>query len=295
MKTILEQMVENYHPKNSEEKINCIKECMQEIVLYGLSKAGFFDKAGFYGGTALRIFYGLDRFSEDLDFTLFKKDSNFKFNDYLPILLSSIESFGIKAEVEEKDKTIDSPIKSAFLKSNSIECYLKLYPDEMITAFPKNSKIKIKFEIDTLPPGGATFETKYRLLPAPYSIKICDKASLFAGKIHAILCRSWKSRVKGRDLYDYVFYLSHNSKYNLHYLEEKLRESGYLNDIKKSIDNKFVQQALLKRFNQIDFEAAKQDVFPFIKNRNELDIWSTDFFCAITTNLQSDCPSSHIN
>lgn len=86
MKTILEEMVENYHPQNSEEKINCIKESIQEIVLYGLSKAGFFNIAGFYGGTALRIFYGLERFSEDLDFTLFEKDPNFIFANYLPIL-----------------------------------------------------------------------------------------------------------------------------------------------------------------------------------------------------------------
>lgn len=100
----------------------------------------------------------------------------------------------------------------------------------MINAIPKNSKIKIKFEIDTLPPKGATFETKYRLLPAPYSINVCDEPSLFAGKIHAVIYRSWKSRVKGRDLYDYVFYLSHSSKFNLYYLEEKLRESSYINN-----------------------------------------------------------------
>lgn len=200
MKTILEQMVESYQPKNNEEKRNVVKEVMQEITLCALSKAGFFDVAAFYGGTALRIFYGLDCFSEDLDFSLMTKNQDFDLSTYVPTLKLLVQSFGLNVDVEIKHKTLDSAIQSAFLKGDTIEQFLLFYPNDLVAGINKNEKVKIKFEIDTMPAGLATYETKYRLLPMPYSIKLYDEASLFSGKIHAVICRSWKSRVKGRDL-----------------------------------------------------------------------------------------------
>lgn len=286
MKTILEQMVEAYQPKNNEEKRNVVKEVMQEITLCALSKAGFFDVAAFYGGTALRIFYGLDRFSEDLDFSLMMKNKDFDLSTYVPSLKRIVQSFGLNVEVEIKHKTLDSAIQSAFLKGDTIEQFLLFYPNDLVTGINKNEKVKIKFEIDTMPAGLATYETKYRLLPMPYSIKLYDEASLFSGKIHAVICRSWKSRVKGRDLYDYVFYLTRNTKFNLDHLREKLIESHYISQEDK-FDVDFVKALLIARFNEIDFNDAKKDVLPFIKDTSILDIWSKEFFIAITSQLSN--------
>ena len=286
MKTILEQMVEAYQPKNNEEKRNVVKEVMQEITLCALSKAGFFDVAAFYGGTALRIFYGLDRFSEDLDFSLMMKNKDFDLSTYVPSLKRIVQSFGLNVEVEIKHKTLDSAIQSAFLKGDTIEQFLLFYPNDLVTGINKNEKVKIKFEIDTMPAGLATYETKYRLLPMPYSIKLYDEASLFSGKIHALICRSWKSRVKGRDLYDYVFYLTRNTKFNLDHLREKLIESHYISQEDK-FDVDFVKALLIARFNEIDFNDAKKDVLPFITDTSILDIWSKEFFIAITSQLSN--------
>ena len=287
MQTILEQMVNNYHPKNTEEKRNAVKEVMQEIVLCALSKAGFFNEAAFYGGTALRIFYHLDRFSEDLDFSLLIKDEDFDLSIYFPKLKEIVKSFGLNVEIEIKEKTKDSNIQSAFLKGDTIEHFLLFYPDDLIQGINKNEKVKIKFEIDTMPPGCATYEIKYRLLPMPYSIKLYDEASLFSGKIHAIICRSWKSRVKGRDLYDYIFYLSRNTQFNLPHLQEKLIDSQYI-DANVIISCDDIRKMLIERFNEIDFEQAKEDVIPFIKDPSVLDIWSKEFFIAITDHLNNE-------
>lgn len=284
MKTILEQMVESYQPKNNEEKRNVVKEVMQEITLCALSKAGFFDVAAFYGGTALRIFYGLDRFSEDLDFSLMTKNQDFDLSTYVPTLKLLVQSFGLNVDVEIKHKTLDSAIQSAFLKGDTIEQFLLFYPNDLVTGINKNEKVKIKFEIDTMPAGLATYETKYRLLPMPYSIKLYDEASLFSGKLHAVICRSWKSRVKGRDLYDYVFYLTRNTRFNLEHLREKLMESHIISKEDK-FDVDFVKTLLIVRFDEIDFNDAKKDVLPFIKDTSVLDIWSKEFFIAITSQL----------
>lgn len=284
MKTILEQMIERYHPKNNEEKRNVIKEVMQEIVLCGLSRAGFFNESAFYGGTALRIFYGLDRFSEDLDFSLLVKNKDFDLVKYFPILKDTVQSFGLNVNLELKNKTRDSNVQSAFLKGDTIEHFLLFYPNELVQGINKNEKVKIKFEIDIVPPGLATYETKFRLLPTPYSVRLYDEASLFSGKIHAIICRSWKSRVKGRDLYDYVFYLSRNTKFNLPHLREKLIDSEYIStDSEITCDS--VKEMLINRFNEIDYTAAKEDVVPFIKDASVLNLWSKEFFISITSGL----------
>lgn len=284
MKTILEQMIERYHPKNNEEKRNVIKEVMQEIVLCGLSRAGFFNESAFYGGTALRIFYGLDRFSEDLDFSLLVKNKDFDLVKYFPILKDTVQSFGLNVDLELKNKTRDSNVQSAFLKGDTIEHFLLFYPNELVQGINKNEKVKIKFEIDIMPPGLATYETKFRLLPTPYSVRLYDEASLFSGKIHAVICRSWKSRVKGRDLYDYVFYLSRNTKFNLPHLREKLIDSEYISaDTEITCDS--VKEMLINRFNEIDYNAAKEDVVPFIKDASVLKLWSKEFFISITSGL----------
>ncbi len=284
MQTVLKQMLDNYEAVSLEEKKNAFKEIVQEIALCGLSRAGFFKKAAFYGGTALRIFYGLDRFSEDLDFSLIEPDSNFELSHYFSGLEDELSSVGLQFSIEEKVKSKDSAIKSAFLKGNTREHILSIYGIKNEDIHPAEI-IKIKFEIDTNPPPFATFEYKYRLLPTPYRVRLYDMPSLFAGKIHAVLCRAWKNRIKGRDLYDYIFYLSKQVPVNLKHLQSRLENSSAL-EKNKAFTCDILIEMLNKRFETMNFEQAKQDVFPFIKDPNKLDLWSKEFFINITDTLK---------
>ena len=283
MQTVLEQMLLKYSVESLEEKKNALKEIVQEVALCGLSRAGFFKNVAFYGGTALRIFYGLDRFSEDLDFSLIEPNENFELQRYFSALEKELSSLGLQFFVEEKQKTQDSAIKSAFLKGNTKEHILNIYGSNL--NINSNEVIKIKFEIDTNPPPMATFENKYRLLPSPYQVKLYDMPSLFAGKLHAVICRSWKNRIKGRDLYDYVFYLANNATVNLSHLRARLEDTGVLNN-EDIFGLNELQTMLNERFSTIDFEQAKKDVYPFVADKSKLELWSAEFFKSITQTLK---------
>ena len=285
MNNIIEQMLSKYEIKNTNDEINALKEIIQEIILSGLARGNFFDEAAFYGGTALRIFYKLDRFSEDLDFALIYPDKNFDLSKYFVYLEKELKAYGLNLEINTKQKNIESNITSAFVKGDTLEHILKFFPNEENHKYNHMLKnIKIKFEVDINPPSGATYEEKYKLLPSPHQIKIYDKESLFAGKIHAILCRNWKTRTKGRDLYDYIFFLANNTKVNLELVKNKLIESNYINSNDKfSIDD--LKNLLINKFRKIDYIEAKEDVIPFIKNTESLNIWSSEFFISITKEL----------
>ena len=199
MNSVIETMLRKYNPKNNEERENAAKEIIQEIALAGLSRGGFFEKAAFYGGTCLRIFYGLNRFSEDLDFALLKKDPDFRLSHYFPSLEKEFASYGIEIRAEEKKKAFDSDVQSAFLKGNTLALMMTFFPkSEDARKIISNQKMKIKFEVDIDNPKGGRTETKFRLLPAPYEVRTFDESTLFAGKIHAIICRNYKNHVKGR-------------------------------------------------------------------------------------------------
>lgn len=286
MNAAIEQMLKAYKVENLYDRKNAIKEIMQEIVLCGLSRAGFFKKAAFYGGTAIRIFYGLDRFSEDLDFSLQIPETDFSLSEYFSALEKEVRSFGLNVVIEEKEKTKDSNIRSAFLKGNTKEHLMLFYTDDQISGnISKNEIIKIKLEVDVNPPAYAGFETKYRLLPAPYEVRMYDLSSLFAGKIHAVLCRAWKNRIKGRDLYDYVFYLSRGARVNLKHLRERLIQTQSVpNDFKCTIEE--LKDMLVERFDTIDYSQARQDVEPFIHDTVALKVWCADFFKQITEGLE---------
>ncbi len=288
MNNTLKQMIEKYNPKNINEETNAIKEILQEIILCGLSRSNFFNKAAFYGGTALRIFYGLNRFSEDLDFALLEPNPNFDLTEYFTYIKNEILSYGLNLDINYKKKTQDSNISSAFLKGDTKEVILTFFPNEDFKNLNNMLKnIKIKFEIDINPPMGATYEFKYKLLPSPHQIRIYDAPSLFAGKIHAIICRGWKKRVKGRDLYDYIFYLSLNTKVNLTLIKNKLIESNYISKDSNLTITK-LKEILNEKFKEIDYENAKEDVLPFISDNDSLNIWSSEFFIEITKNIEEN-------
>lgn len=286
MNNIIEQMLSKYEIKNINDQINALKEIIQEIVLAGLSRGGFFNEAAFYGGTALRIFYNLDRFSEDLDFALVTKNKEFELSKFFGYIEKELKAYGINLEIHSKQKQINSNITSAFLKGDTLEHILKFFPSEENHVYDKLLKdLKIKFEVDINPPIGATYEYKYKLLPSPHEIRLYDKESLFAGKIHAILCRGWKIRTKGRDLYDYIFFLANNTKVNVELVKNKLIESNYI-DKNDKFDINILKELLIEKFSQINYNDSKEDVIPFIKNVEFLDIWSKEFFISITEKIQ---------
>lgn len=284
MNSVLKIMLSKYKIKNTIDETNAMKEIIQEIVLSGLSRGGFFDEAAFYGGTALRIFYGLNRFSEDLDFALLKPNPNFDLSKYFSFIEKEVQAYGLNLTVSEKIKTKDSNITSAFLKGDTKEHILMFFPNENMQNTTSLKNIKIKFEVDINPPAGAKYEIKYKLLPSPHQVRLYDESSLFAGKIHAILCRNWQYRTKGRDLYDYVFYISKNAKVNIELVKEKLIDSNVLSrDDEFTIDT--LKKLLNNKFEEIDYSDAKDDVIMFIEDKDSLSLWSKDFFEQITKNL----------
>lgn len=279
MNSVIETMLAKYNPQNNEERENAIKEIIQEIALAGLSRGGFFEKAAFYGGTCLRIFHGLNRFSEDLDFALLNKDPNFKFDDYFPALQKEFQSYGIEMSVELKKKNDDADLQSAFLKGNTLMLMMSFFPkSEDAKRVVSNQKIKIKFKVDTDNPSGGTTEYRYKMLPAPYEIQIFDEPTLFAGKIHAILCRNYKNHVKGRDYYDYLFYIGMETKINLKYLENKLKNTGGIIDNNETLTLKKVQELLEAKFESVDYESARDDVSNFISDKDSIKLWKKELF-----------------
>jgi predicted nucleotidyltransferase component of viral defense system len=286
MNQAIHEMLAKYQIRNPMDAENALKEIIQEIALLGLHRADFFEKAAFYGGTALRILYSLPRFSEDLDFTLFEPDPHFTLTPYFAAIQKELEAYGFHAEVERMEKKIKSDVESAFVKANTKIHLLKI---ESLRHFSSkttsNSKLQIKFEIDTDPVTHFQYETRYLLAPTSFPIISLKKPDLFAGKLHALLFRKWKNRIKGRDFYDYVWYLKNKVPARLEYLREKAMQSGHCdpNDL-QNLEQ--IKNHLHKRFQTVDFTNAKEDVLPFIKDPQELSLWSTEFFTQITEQLE---------
>lgn len=284
MNSVLQNMLSKYEIKNTIDETNAMKEIIQEIVLCGLSRGRFFNEAAFYGETALRIFYGLNRFSEDLDFALLEPNAEFDLSKYFSFIEKEVQAYGLNLTISEKNKTQESNITSAFLKGDTKEHILIFFPNENMQNATSLKNIKIKFEVDINPPSGAKYELRYKLLPSPHQIRLYDESSLFAGKIHTILCRNWQYRTKGKDLYDYIFYLSKNTKVNIKLIREKLIDSNFLRrEDDFGIDT--LKELLNKKFSEINYTNAKEDVIVFIKDKDSLNLWSEDFFKEITKNL----------
>jgi len=265
--SVIDQMLQKYHLASNEDHTNALREVMQEIVLAGLYRGGFFEKAAFYGGTCLRVFHGLQRFSEDLDFSLLRADSGFSLEPYFRTIHDEFNAFGFDVEIVAKKKSVPGGIESAFLKKTS-----SIY-DVRVSA---TKMIKIKFEVDTFPPLG--FKTQERLLIHPYSfyVKCFSLADLFAGKMHALLFRQWKNRVKGRDWYDFEWYVKEGVELNLdHFVERALQSDNLEND---SLSKADFLELVQKKIQQLDVNLARHDVMRFMKNPRQLEIWSQEYF-----------------
>jgi predicted nucleotidyltransferase component of viral defense system len=285
MNTAIANILESYDLKSQYDYEIAIKEIVQLLALLGLWRSKFYEHAAFYGGTALRLFYGLKRFSEDLDFSLVKKDEDFNLIPHLKSIEKEIEAFGFKFSIEIRNKAMISPIESAFIKGNTRINLLCIEAGEnIIKRFHREQRIKIKLEIDTDPPPGSQHEVKTLLNPIPFGVKTFTRADLFAGKMHAVLCRQWKSRVKGRDFYDLTWFIAQKTLCRIDYLKEKMIQTGHWKR-EDQLDKTRLLQLLQDKFNTVDFELAKKDVKPFIKDEQELALWSREFFLDIIKNI----------
>ena len=282
---MIKEWIGEYAPKNTEDVLSALREIMQEVALAGLSRTNFFEKAAFYGGTALRIFYGLDRFSEDLDFSLLEADPDFSLEPYFDAIVAEFESIGMKVSIREKEKKEKTNIDSAFLKSET-EWKELILEDIVKQAGIKstNRSMKIKIEVDRQPPLGFTTEMKLLTRPFSFYVKCFDKPSLFAGKMHALLFRKWKKRVKGRDWYDLEWYIKKGIPLNLQHFKLRAKDTGDWSKEELSLDD--VIGLLREKIKAVSFDNIKEDVVPFIKDDAVLEIWGEKYFNDLVDKLK---------
>ncbi len=289
MNTVIQTWLEDYKCVDRKDYEQALKEIIQHLSLLGLSRGGFFEDADFYGGTALRIFHNLQRFSEDLDFTLKKSNENFKLRPYFKYIETELNAYGFNVKIDDVIKSnLDSTIESAFLKVDTKIHLLKIKVNTAITdRIQNNEALKIKFEIDINPALSYENELLPLLRPSPFVVGVLKLSSLFAGKMHALLYRNWKTRIKGRDFYDFIYYISRNIPVNLSYLEEKMKMSGDWPNEKK-LTREDLLKIYINRIETVDFSNAIQDVSPFIKDQRELSIWNKEFFKKLAVKILVD-------
>lgn len=264
---IYDRMLSQYDLSDTIKHRNAIFEVNQQIILAGLYNGGFFDKAAFYGGTCLRIFHGLRRFSEDLDFSLLSANDSFDFTQYFQPVIDAFALVGRSVDITKKDKKIFGRVESAFLKDNT---------DVFDVSFQTDKSIKIKIEVDTRPPMKFQTEQKLLLQPQAFMTRCFTLPDLYAGKMHALVYRGWKNRVKGRDWYDFAWYVSNNIPLDFNHLAERISEFNG-----ECISRESFLIKLKERLATADINQVKNDVLPFIRNPKELDLWSNDFFLQV--------------
>lgn len=286
MNEAITRMLARYQARRLEDYVRALREILQEIALLGLWRSKFFEHAAFYGGTALRILHGIDRFSDDLDFSLIRPSSRFALSRYSAALQTEIRSFGFEVRVIAKEKEARSAIQSAFLKADTLKQLVVVKAgQEMMRELPRGQVLKIKIEVDTDPPPGFETETRFLLHPIPFSVRTYVLPDLFAGKMHALLYRRWKTRVKGRDWYDLVWYTANHPRLHLLHLEERMRQSGDLEKGESLTRDRF-HKLLDKAIAGLDVAQAKKEVEPFITNADTLSVWSREFFRDIVKRIQ---------
>lgn len=286
MHEAIARMLSKYECQGLNDYINGLREILQEVALLGLWRSKFFEKAALYGGTALRVIYGLDRFSEDMDFSLLEPSNRFDIAGYTTFLAKEIKGFGFDVRVERINKARSSPIQSAFLKADTRNQLLVIETgEEILQAIPKGQLLKIKLEVDTDPPSGFVTETRYLLQPIPFAVRTFVLPDLFAGKMHAILCRRWKSRVKGRDWYDLVWYAANHPELHLNHLEQRMRQTGdWKSDALLTLES--LKDLLVDAISRLDVNQARKEVEPFVRIPESLSVWSREFFLDVASKIK---------
>ncbi|MCE1225010.1 MAG: nucleotidyl transferase AbiEii/AbiGii toxin family protein [Geobacteraceae bacterium] len=285
MHDAIERMLAKYQPQSLDDTMRALREIIQETALLGLWRARFFEHAAFYGGTALRILHGLDRFSEDLDFSLLQPDPQFSLQRFSAALEEEVRAFGFNLRVEPITKSIETTVQSAFLKANTRNELLVIEADDRIARMvPPGQVLKIKIEVDTDPPSGFMTTTRYLLQPIPFAVRCYTLPSLFAGKLHALLFRRWNNRVKGRDWYDLVWYAANHPQLNLHHLEQRMRQTDHWSG-DAALQRGDFTELMHTAIHRLDIDQARQDVAPFVRDQQTLAIWSHDFFRDLVTRI----------
>ena len=288
MDAVILAMLAKYQCQTEDEFENALKQIMQQIALLGLWRSKFYEHAAFYGGTALRILYGLNRFSEDLDFSLLYADPLFSLTPYLSAIQEELTAFGFSVEITLKKKNIDTAIHSAFLKSNTQQHLISVNaPPAIKEAIHARKVMTIKLEVDTNPPLGFTTQTRPLLNPIPFWVKSYSLSDQFSGKLSACLCRQWKNKVKGRDWYDFLWFLQQGVKFNRAFLETRLREFGFYVD-ESPLSMAFLKKLLISKIESLNIEWAKEDINKFIKDPSEIDAWSKSLFLAAVDMLAAN-------
>ena len=278
MNTALQVLLDRYEPRTPADYENALKEIVQELALLGLWRAKFYEHAAFYGGTALRIFHGLPRFSEDMDFSLLAPDEEFDLDPYLEAIRRELASFGFSFRVERRSKRVSTAITSAFIKDGTrVNLAHVGMPDYLQERLPRLQQIRIRLDLDTDPPPLTRYDVLTLLTPIPFQVRLFDLPCLFAGKLHALLCRDWKMRVKGRDFYDFVWYLGRRIRCDVRHLQARMEQTGHW-QAGEDLDVARLRRLLTRRFEQVDFDQARNDVRPFIRDDAELDLWDRPFF-----------------
>jgi predicted nucleotidyltransferase component of viral defense system len=276
--SVLKQMHKKYDITAGEGTVNRLREAMQEVTLAGLYRGGFFDRAAFYGGTCLRIFYGLPRFSEGLNFSLLAPDGAFSLKPYITTVVDEFSALGLDVEISSKKKTVQTGIASTFLKNNTLFFDLSVHGERTL---------KIVIEIDTLPPSGFSTEEKHLLEPFPFSVRCFGLQDLFVGKMHALLFGNRKIRVKGRDWFDFEWYVRKEIPLDLAHFINRAFQSGHLKEAHLSELN--FRQLLNNRIELFDVASARKDVSVFMKDAEVLKIWSRDYFRHLAEQMTVNC------
>ncbi len=287
MNDAVKTMLNRYRCSSVNDHENALKEIIQEIALLGLWRAKFFEKAAFYGGSALRILYGLDRFSEDLDFSLLKSNLDFSLTNYCRAVEEELTGFGLSVVVESKVRIKNTNIDSAFIKAGTLMNMLMIeIPKSIRKKVHYKKVIKIRLEIDKDPPADFRTEAKYIFQPVPFSANTYILSHLFAGKMHAVLCRAWETRVKGRDWYDLIWFTTRKTPVGLKHLEQRMKQTGHLEQ-NETLTEKILKQKLMRKIDSVDFKMAVKDVENMLKYPSSLKIWSKDFFRAVCAKIRT--------
>jgi predicted nucleotidyltransferase component of viral defense system len=276
MNETVKGMLAAYLCKSVEDQERALREIIQEIALLGLWRAKFFEHAAFYGGTALRMLYGLDRFSEDLDFTLLAPDSSFTIATYEKAIARELAAFDFDVTVERKVKNLETPIDSAFIKANTLVHLLKIGAPWKTQ---KSRIMKVKLEVDTQPPPAFATEVLPHFRPIPFSIKTLTMPDLLAGKLHALLFRERTANPKGRDWYDLLWYVGRGTPVHLAHLEARARQSGHWQG-SATLTRGALGKLLEDKLASTDIEALKADVRPFVRDQARLEAWTPELFRA---------------
>lgn len=276
------QMLEKYECRSLQEHEQALREILQEIALVALWRGKFFEHAAFYGETALRILYQLDRFSEDLDFTLLTPNPKWSWHPFEKVIKNELSSFGFDVILVEKEKKTQTAIKSAFLKTSTSQELLKIgIPPHLLKGVHSDAMIRIKVEIDTDPMIGFVYEQKFLSQPLPVSIRCVNEECLFAGKMHAALFRAWKGRVKGRDWYDMVWFIRRKTPLNLAIFSK-------LNGREDILDRREFLMLAKNRVEQLDLSSAIEDILHFVRDQEAIRrTWSKEFFHHWLDNIQT--------